>query len=130
MAPLRIILPLVLLALLGIGCGSNPAKTLKKGDVVILEDDIRERAETQWADSYTDGFTIELPKGTRLEVLYTPAPASQVFECRPIEVNDKKEPDDVETFFVPDHIRNKEGYRSYSVALKKELLGTSIKKVQ
>lgn len=130
MTPSRLILPLVLLTSLFIGCGSNPAKTVKKGDFVILEEGMRERAETQWADSYTDGFTVELPKGTRLEVLYTPAPASQVFECRPVEINGKKEPGDVEAFFVPDHIRNKDGYQSYSVALKKEFLGSTIKKVQ
>ena len=130
MVPSRFSLPVMFLALLIISCGSNSSKVVKKGDFVILEEDMRERAETQWAESYTDGFTIELPKGTRLEVLYTPAPAAQVFECRPVEINGIKDPEEVEKFFVPDFIRNKDGYLSYVVALKKELLGSSIKKVQ
>ena len=130
MAPLRLTLPFVVLAFCIIGCGSGSKNTLKKGDIVVLEETMRERAETQWADSYTDGFTTELPKGTKLEVLYTPAPAAQVFECRPIEVNGKKTPEEVEEFFVPEHIRNKEGYISYVFALNKADLGTKIKKVQ
>ena len=130
MVPLRFSLPLVILAGCLIGCGSSSKNSLKKGDIVIIEEQLRERAETQWADSYTDGFIAELPKGTKCEVLYTPAPAAQVFECRPVEVNGKKTPEEVEAFFVPEHIRNKEGYVSYVFALKKEDLGTKIKKVQ
>ena len=129
MAPLRCTLSFIALACCIIGCGGS-RNEVKKGDIVILEEELRERAETQWADSYTDGFTTELPKGTRLEVLYTPAPAAQVFECRPVEVNGKKTPEEVETFFVPEHIRNKEGYVTYVFALKKADLGTKIKKVQ
>jgi hypothetical protein len=110
------------------GCGSGG--NVKKGDIIILQEDLRERAETQWEDSYTDGFTTIIPKGTKLEVLFTPAPAAQVFECRPVEVNGKKDPEEVEAFFVPEHILNKEGYSSYVFALKKEFVGTKIKKVE
>jgi hypothetical protein len=130
MAPSQFTLPFIVLAFCIIGCGSGSKNSVKKGDTVVLEEELRERAETQWADSYTDGFTAELPKGTRLEVLFTPAPAAQVFECRPIEVNGKKTPEEVEAFFVPEHIRNKEGYISYTFALKTADLGTKIKKVQ
>ena len=123
----RFLVPLIGLACLMGGCSSGKNE-LKKGDFVIIQEELRERAETQWADSYTDGFTTEIPEGTKLEVLYTPAPAAQVFECRPVEVNGKKNADEVEAFFVPEHIRTKDGYRSYTFALKKEYLGTKVKK--
>jgi hypothetical protein len=130
MVPSRLILPLVVLGFIIGGCGSGSKNQLKKGDIVIVQEELRERAETQWADSYTDGFTTEIPKGTRLEVLFTPAPASPIFECRPVEVNGKKDAAEVEAFFVPDHIRTKDGYVSYAFALKKEYLGTKVKKAE
>ena len=128
MSHVRLLLPLLAFALILSGCGGGSGNKVKKGDIIITEVDLRERAETQWADAYTDGFTTVIPKGTRLEVLYSPAPAAQVFECRPIEVNGKKDAIEVEAVFVPKHIREKEGYKSYSFALKIGYLGTKIKK--
>jgi len=126
----RIALPILALSLFLGSCSTKSTGTLKKGDVVTITEELRERAETQWEDvSYTDGFTSMIPKDTKLEVLFTPAPASQVFECRPVEVNGIKDADSVEAFFVPEQIRTKEGYSSYAFALKKEFLGTKIKKV-
>lgn len=122
-------IPLFILTAIFIGCGgSGKGSDLKKGDVVTIEEDLRETAETQWANSYTDGFTTVLPKGTKMKVLYTPAPAAQVFECIPVEINGKTDPTAVEEEIVPEHIRTKEGYSSYSFALKKEYLGTKINK--
>ena len=90
--------------------------------------DFKEKAETQWEDSYTDGFTAEIPKGTVLEVLYNPRTGANIIECRPIEVGGKSDASAVEEFFVPEHIRNKDGYAGYSFAIKKEFLGTKVKK--
>lgn len=110
---------------------SKSTITLKKGDIVEIQEKLRERAETQWDDaSYTDGFTAMIPKGTKMQILYTPAPAAQVFECRAIEVNGVKDIDSVEALFVPERVRFKEGYKSYSFALKKELIGSKITKVE
>lgn len=125
----RIALPVLALGLFLGSCSTKTTGTLKKGDIVTITEELREPAETQWEDAaYTDGFTAMIPKGTKMEVLFTPAPAAQVFECRPVEVNGLKSADEVEAFFVPEPIRNKEGYTSYSFALKKELIGTKIKK--
>lgn len=131
MSRARLFIPLFILTAIIIGCGgSGKGSNLNKGDVVVIQEDLRETAETQWANSYTDGFTTVLPKGTKLKILYKPAPAAQVFECIPIEINGKTDPEAVEEEVVPEHIRNAEGYESYSFALKKEFLGTKILKVQ
>jgi hypothetical protein len=127
----RLFIPLFILTAIMTGCGgSGKGSNLNKGDIVITQEDLRETAETQWANSYTDGFTTVLPKGTKLKVLYKPAPAAQVFECIPVEINGKTDPAAVEAEVVPEHIRNKEGYESYVFALKKAYIGTEIKKVQ
>lgn len=128
MSNLNIGIPLMILACLIAGCGSGSGSKLKKGDIVVAEEKIRASAETQWEDNYTDGFTTEIPKGTRLEVLYTPAATANVVECRPVEVNGVKDPEEVEAFFVPEAIRIKEGYVSYAFSLKDEYLGKELKK--
>ncbi len=130
MSNFKVVISFIIIALIMIsGCGPS-TKDVKKGDIVITEEVLRERAETQWEDNFTDGFITEIPKGTKLEVLFTPTPAAKVFECRPIEVNGEKDPDMVEAFFVPEPIKNKIGYKSYSFALKKEYLGTKVKKLE
>ena len=129
MSYIKLCAPLMVFALILVGCGSS-GKEVKKGDIVVTEEVLREAAETQWEDNFTDGFITEIPKGTKLEVLYTPAVTAQVFECRPVEVNGEKDPDMVEAFFVPEPVKNKIGYKSYSFAFKKEYLGTKVKKVE
>ena len=66
MSHVRLLLPFIVFALILSGCGGGSGGELKKGDIVIIEEDLRERAETQWEDAYTDGFTTVLPKGPRL----------------------------------------------------------------
>lgn len=128
MACFRSIFVLTTLFFFIAGCGS--VTTIKKDDQIVVLEEFRERAETQWDENYTDGFMQIIPKGTVLKVLYTPAPAGQVIECRPIEVNGIKDPDKVETFFVPEHIKNKEGYQGYAFAIQKSFLGKQVKKVE
>ncbi|MBN1307980.1 MAG: hypothetical protein JXA18_08695 [Chitinispirillaceae bacterium] len=130
MAHIRIFVPLSILACLIGGCGPGAGKTVKEGDIVVTQEVLRETAETQWEDSHVDGFTFEIPKGTHLKVLYTPAATVSVFVCRPVEVNGEKDPDMVEAFFVPEPVKNKMGYTSYSFALKKEYLGSKVKKLE
>ena len=103
---------------------------MKKGDIIVTEEELRESAETQWDGNFTDGFIAEIPKGTKLEVLYTPAVTAQVFECRPVEVNGLKDPEAVEAFFVPEPVRNKIGYKSYTFAFNKNYIGTKVAKVE
>ncbi len=121
--------PLCVIALMIAGCGggSGTGAEVKKGDQLIVEEDLREQATTKWEDSaYTDGFTIIVPKGTRLEIVTQPTRTG--FECRPVEVNGEKDPEKVEEFFVPEHIRTRMGYISYSFPVKKEQLGKAVKK--
>jgi ABC-type proline/glycine betaine transport system substrate-binding protein len=129
MSTLRFSFFFVVLALMVNSCNTGSAsKTLKKGDIIITLEELRERAETQWEDaSYTDGFTSMIPKGTKLQIMYTPARTG--FECKPIEVNGIKDADSIEAFFVPEPMRFKEGYKSYSFALKNDYIGAKVKKV-
>ena len=117
---------LISLAVIIGGCISK--QSVKKGDRLVVLENLRESAETQWEDSYTDGFVTVIPKGTILEVLYSPRAGSNVIECLPVEVNGSSE--NVEEFFVPEHIRNQPGYKSYVFALKSEYLGEKIKKAE
>ena len=91
MSYFKLCVPVMVLTLVLGGCGPS-GKEVKKGDIVVTEEVLRETAETQWEDNYTDGFITEIPKGTKLEVLYTPAETAQVFECRPVEVKGEKDP--------------------------------------
>ena len=130
MSHLRVFAPLFIMTCLIGGCGPDAGKTVKEGDIVVTQEVLRETAETQWEDTHVDGFTTEIPKGTQLKVLYSPTPTAPVFVCRPIEVNGEKDPDMVEAFFVPEPIKNQIEYKSYSFALKKEFLGTKVKKLE
>lgn len=122
----KLFLSMAIIAFVFAGCSSKV--DIKKGDKLVVVETLREKAETQWEDSYTDGFTAEIPKGTVLEVLYNPRTGANIFECRPVEVNGNTDPSAVEEFFVPEHIRNKYGYSGYSFAIKTEYLGTKVKK--
>ncbi|MBN1577293.1 MAG: hypothetical protein JW913_12115 [Chitinispirillaceae bacterium] len=128
MTNFKLVVPFFLMACVIAGCG--PSKELKQGDIVVTQEVLRETAETQWEDNSTDGFTTEIPKGTRLEVLSTPVPTALVFSCRPVEVNGEKDPQMVEAFFVPEPVKNKMGYESYSFTFKKEYLGSKVKKAE
>ncbi|MCX7726284.1 MAG: hypothetical protein N2053_05495 [Chitinispirillaceae bacterium] len=117
--------------LLVIGCGSSSDKSgLKKGDVLETLEELRERGEVQLADSYNEGFSVILPKGSKLKVLYTPSPTVGVFECVPIEINGVTDPDEIETMLIPERIRVKEEYKEFSITLKKEYVGTKLKKIE
>ncbi len=114
------------LSLIVIGCGSKQPN-IKKGDKLVVKEELpRETAETQWEDNYTDGFTAAIPAGTVLEVLFTPKMGAAIVECIPVEIGDKKDPESVEEFIVPESIRSKEGYKNYSFSIKTADIGTKI----
>ena len=126
MTKTKALLFLVTLAFIIVGCGSQTS--VKKGDRLVVVESLRESAETLWEEDYTDGFVAVIPEGTILEVLFNPRTGAGVIECVPVEVNGSKELDAVEKFFVPDHIRNRDGFKGYSFSIKTEYLGKKVKK--
>jgi hypothetical protein len=112
-----------------IGCGS-PKNSVKKGDRLIVQEVLREKAETQWDDSHTDGFIKEIPIGTVLEVVYAPRTGSSIVECIPVEVEGIKDADSVEQYFVPENIYNTDGYKTFSFSMKLEYIGKQLKKAE
>ena len=111
------------------GCGSI---TKLKGDRLSVEELWREKKiETLWEDnSYSDAFNNDIPKGTILEVSFAPRTGSKVIECIPVEVNGVKDADSVEALLVPENIRNKEGYKGYTIAIKLDYIGKQVKKLK
>lgn len=112
------------------GCGSQ--NQIKKGDRLSVEETLeREKIETLWEDeSFSDAFKNDIPKGTILEVSYPPRTGSTVVECIPVEVNGIKDADSVEALLVPENIRNKEGYKGYTISIKMDYIGKQVKKVK
>lgn len=122
---LKQILILSFFALILAGCGSKT--TVAKGDKFIVQEEIRENAEIR-LDGYVDGVQVTLPEGTVLEVLYTPPATGNVIECIPVELNQQKDSEEIESLLIPERFRFKEGYNGYSFAIKKEYIGSKIKK--
>lgn len=112
------------------GCGSQ--NEIKKGDRLSVEQTLeREKIETLWEDaSYSDAFKNDIPQGTILEVTYPPRTGSAVVECKPVEINGVKDADSVEAILVPENIRNKEGYKGYTISIKLDYIGKQIKKLK
>lgn len=112
------------------GCGSQ--NQINKGDRLSVEETLeREKIETIWEDeSFSDAFKNDIPKGTILEVRYSPRTGSTVIECTPVEINGIKDADSVEALLVPENIRNKDGYKGYTIAIKVDYIGKQVKKVK
>lgn len=126
---MKILKPVILFTTLNlfcIGCGTKQPG-IKKGDKILVKEELpKETAETQWEDNYIDGFTAAIPRGTVLEVLFTPNTGAAIVECIPVEIDNKKDPDSVEALFVPEAIRTKEGYKSYSFSIKTSYIGSKV----
>lgn len=112
------------------GCSSQ--NDLKKGDRLSVEETLeREKIETIWEDaSFSDAFKNDIPKGTILEVVYSPRAGSSVVECVPVEVNGITDADSVEAILVPENIRNKDGYKGYTITINLQYIGKQVKKVK
>jgi len=128
-ATTKVVLFLSVFALALTGCGSNDE--IKKGDRLSVEETLeREKIETLWEDaSYSDAFNNDIPKGTILEVSFQPRTGSKVIECTPVEVNGVKDADSVEALLVPENIRNKDGYKGYTISIKLDYIGKKVKKL-
>ena len=109
-----------------IGCGSD---AIKKGDELQATQEIRVSGESIWEDGTTEAFTSTVPAGTVFRVLYPQRPGLDIVECEPIKVAGTDDPDMILEFFLPPHLRNRFGFRSYSVTIKVADVGTKIKRV-
>jgi hypothetical protein len=126
---MKILKPVILITTLNLfcfGCGTKQPG-VKKGDRIVVKEELpKETAETQWEDNYIDGFTAAIPRGTVLEVLFTPKIGAALFECIPVEIGDKKDPESVEKLIVPEAIRTKEGYKNFSFSIKTSYIGSKV----
>lgn len=127
MSHVKQILILSIFALIIAGCSSKTS--VKKGDQFIVQEEMRENAEIR-LDGYVDGVKVTLPEGTTLEVLYTPPSSGNYMECIPVVLNENKDPEEIESILIPERFLLKEGYNGYSLAIKREYIGTKIKKVK
>ena len=110
-----------------VGCsGGGP---VKKGERFQVTRDLRVTANTEWEQPYTDGFTTLIPTGTILEARFTTTPGASYFECVPIEVNRTDNQVDIVGYFVPEGIREREGFKGFSFSLPVEDIGKSLKKL-
>lgn len=113
-----------------VGCGgSGPG--VKKGDKLVVSETLpRERIGMEYSEGVTDGTYKEIPKGTVLEVVITPKVGASGVEVIPVEVEGKKDPEEVQHFFVPERFSNREGFLGYSLVLKNEYIGTKVNKAE
>lgn len=118
------ILPLFLLFLI---CSS--ASTVEKGERFEVLVDLKEAADIQGSQEYSDGFTCIIPKGAILEVLY-PSSSSGFFECRPVMVDGNSAEGYIIENLVPEVVRRRPGFENFSVSLSMDYIGKKIKKVK
>lgn len=111
-----------------IGCGGS-ASSVKKGDRFVAMESLQEAADVQTTSDYSDGFTCYVPKGAILEALYN-INSSGFFECKVVEVDGKTSEEDVYAVLVPEAVKNKDGFESFSLTFNKEYIGTKLKKVE
>lgn len=118
----------LIVALFSMGCGGS-STSVKKGDRFIAMESLQEAADVQTTSDYSDGFTCYIPKDATLEALYN-MNSSGFFECKVVEVNGKTSEDDIYSELVPEAVRNKEGFESFSLTFSKEYIGTKLKKAE
>lgn len=109
------------------GCG--PDNRVGKGTLFIVTEDLREEATTQWEQPYSDGFTAVIPKGTVVEVLYSNNGTSY-FEVAPVSVAGKKSEEEIRVYFVPEGIRTRAGFESFSFSLPVSYIGSKLERVE
>lgn len=109
------------------GCGSD--KRVRTGDRFEVMEDLRETATVKLDQSYSDGISVVIPKGTILKVTYPSSGGSNFFECTPVVVNGNSNFGYIEEFFVPEGTRSKEGYAGFSFSLSAKYLDVKLKRV-
>ena len=125
------LIPLIVLVFFAFtwNCGESIPE-VKQGDLLRVTQSFQGNFETEWMDdSYTEGFTKMIPKGTVLRVLIS-VPTSQLMTCTPIEVDGDKDLRQVAETFIPPNIINRRGLLNYTIELVKTDIGTKLEKVQ
>ena len=110
-----------------VGCGSK--KKIKEGDTFEVMEEVRENATVQSDQSYSDGFTGIIPKGSIIKVESTPLSSVTYFDVILIEVHGKRDQAYIENLLVPEAVRNSEGYKGFYVSIPKNYTGKKIKRV-
>ena len=118
------ILPVLILFLV---CGSG--STVKKGDRFEALVDLKEAADIKGSEEYSDGFTCIIPKGSIIEALYSSS-SSGFFECRLVMVNGNSNDGYIIETLVPEVVRRRPGFETFSVSLSLEYIGKKLKKVK
>lgn len=113
--------------LLLVGCGSN---ALQEGDLLESTQDLRVNGESVWDDGTTEAFTKDVPPGTVFRVLYAQRGTLDIIECEPIKVEKSEDATFIVEYFLPPHLRNRFGFKSFSVTLSLADIGTKIKRLE
>jgi hypothetical protein len=109
-----------------LGCGS----TVKQGELFEVLVDLRETAGTTWADGYTEGFDCIIPKGSVVKALYAGRPGLEFLEVIPVQVRGNTNEAYINDLFLPPHLKNRDGYQGFSIALRTSYIGTKLKKLE
>jgi len=125
---IRIVMLFVVPLVCILGCGDDIR--IKKGDRFEVVADLREAADIQGSEEFTDGFECSIPAGAVLEALYNYSTSAQFFECRVVLVRGNENEDYIMETLAPDGIRNREGFETFSVTLPIGYLGTKLKKTR
>ena len=114
--------------LLTMGCGSS---SLKRGDRLGVLEEIRVNGESVWEDGTTEAFTTQVPKGTVFEVMYPQREGLDIVEVRPVRVPGVQGEDAIVRYFLPPHLhpRLDYGFKSFSVTVNANDIGTKIKRL-
>ncbi len=130
-ADMRAVEVLALAAGIGVlvaGCGESTV--VKKGDRFEVLEDLRVTANTEWEQPYADGFATIIPKGTVIQARFTTTPGASFFECVPVEVNRSKNQVAIVSYFVPEQVRKREGFKGFSFSLAVKDIGTKYKRLE
>ena len=117
----------VFVAALVPGCGQGTR--VKKGDRFEVLEDMRTTANTEPDQPFTDGFSTVIPAGSVVEARFTTTPGASFFECAPVTVHGSTNPVAIMHFFVPDHIRTREGFTGFWFSLPIKQIGTKLKPI-
>ncbi len=117
-------LPVLILFL---ACGSGT--TVKKGDRFEVLVDLKEAADIQGSEEYSDGFTCIIQKGTIIEALYSSS-SSGFFECRPVMVDGNSSEGYIIETLVPEVVRRRPGFETFSLSLSLDYIGKKLRKAK
>jgi hypothetical protein len=109
------------------GCGPG---ALQEGDLLESTQELRVNGESVWEDGTTEAFTYDTPAGTVFRVLYAQRGTLDIIECEPIKVDKHEDAAYIIERFLPPHLRNRFGFKSFSVTLNLADIGTKLKRLE